>query len=391
MTALVATDVTETLNTRDRHVLGSLRMSRGSLAFGDGALTYPYGGVPMPAVGKFGMNREVSEMNITDASGAGYDFRYDQTNRTLKLFAQAPPIVYEEKHTAVAYTITLDYPAAFIINVAKSGQGYAWEKTGTAYASLTANAFCLASAMAEGERTQITTAGETDVVYVTYITQAWRDVWDNLVQEEAVTAADGNVTLTSGNKMLMFGYCYSSEATAVSLIPVDNAEAASTAAGEVAIKFNSATAQLRFNAAEDGDACVITYVKRPTSGFLNDRAVAEEDATNTSGINTLDNCCLAWGISGFVLANGQDSKRLITQYEDPATGEANINWGAIGGAAADAAPSDLFTIALDDDHAITCAAYVYGYPWEIPGVVPLEIRDGSILQATTLRFMAWGR
>jgi len=119
MTALVATDVTVSLNTRDRHNLGSLRMSRGSIAFGDGALTYPYGGVPMPVIGKFGMNREVSEMNITDASGAGYEFRYDQSNRKLKLFAQAPPVVYEEKHQAAAYTITLDYPAAFIINVAK--------------------------------------------------------------------------------------------------------------------------------------------------------------------------------------------------------------------------------------------------------------------------------
>jgi len=391
MTALVATDVTETLNTRDRHVLGKLRMSRGSLAFGDGALTYPYGGIPMPAIGKFGMNKEVSEMNITDASGAGYGFRYDQSNHKLKLFTQAPPVVYEEKHTAVAYTITLDYPAAFIINVAKSGQGMAWEKTATAYGSLTANAFCLTAAMSEGVRTQITTAGETDVVYVTYITQAWRDIWDNVIQEEAVTAADGNVNLTSGNKMLMFGYCYSPTATAVSLIPVDNAEAASVAAGEVGIKFNSATAQVRFNAAEATDACVITYVKRPTSGFLHDRAVAEEDATNTTGINTLDKVCLAWGISGFVLANGQDSKRLITQYEDPATGEANINWGAIGGAAADAAPSDLFTIALDDDHSVTCASYLYGYPWEIPGVVPLELKNGSILQETTIRFMAWGR
>jgi len=308
MTALVATDVTETLNTRDRHVLGKLRMSRGSLAFGDGALTYPYGGIPMPAIGKFGMNKEVSEMNITDASGAGYGFRYDQSNHKLKLFTQAPPVVYEEKHTAVAYTITLDYPAAFIINVAKSGQGMAWEKTATAYGSLTANAFCLTAAMSEGVRTQITTAGETDVVYVTYITQAWRDIWDNVIQEEAVTAADGNVNLTSGNKMLMFGYCYSPTATAVSLIPVDNAEAASVAAGEVGIKFNSATAQVRFNAAEATDACVITYVKRPTSGFLHDRAVAEEDATNTTGINTLDKVCLAWGISGFVLTNGQEYK-----------------------------------------------------------------------------------
>ena len=35
----------------------------------------------------------------------------------------------------------------------------------------------------------------SDTVYVTYITQAWKDVWDNLVQEEAQTVATNTCTL----------------------------------------------------------------------------------------------------------------------------------------------------------------------------------------------------
>ena len=35
--------------------------------------------------------------------------------------------------------------------------------------------------------------------------------------------------------------------------------------------------------------------------------------------------------------------------------------------------------------------YIWGAPEEIPGVVPIELRDGSIIQATTLKFMSWGR
>lgn len=386
---LVNTDVTVALDPRDRHILGKVRMSQGSLAFGDGEKTYPYGGVPMPAIGGFGMNKEVTMFDIVDASGDGLIYRYDQANRTIKMFTPAPPIIYEEKHTAVAHQITLDYPAAFIVCVTQAAQGMAWEKTGTAHGSLTANAFCLTSAMAAGVRTQITTDGVTDEVYVTYITQAWKEIWDNLVQEEDVVAATGNKTLTSGNKILLFGYCYSTETTAEGLDPEDNADTIDP--GSVGVKFNSATAQLKFNAAEDLDVCVVTYVKRPATGFLNDHAVAEEDATNTSGINTLNMPCIAWGISGWVLTNGEDSKRLVTQNEDPAGGEANINWGAIGGAAKDAAPDDLFTIALHDDHAVTCASYIMGYPWQIPGVVPLELRDGTIIQSTALKFMAWGK
>jgi hypothetical protein len=52
------------------------------------------------------------------------------------------------------------------------------------------------------------------------------------------------------------------------------------------------------------------------------------------------------------------------------------------------------TFALGSDHADTAhlkPSYLYGEINEIPGLVPLEILDGTIISATTLRAMAWGR
>jgi len=43
----------------------------------------------------------------------------------------------------------------------------------------------------------------------------------------------------------------------------------------------------------------------------------------------------------------------------------------------------------DGDHLKP--SYLYGEINEIPGLVPLEIMDGTIISATILRSMAWGR
>ena len=66
MTALAASDVTVTI-TQQRKVNGSpTRRHNGvTVVFGDGALTYPTGGVPMPAGGSFGMPNLVVESMST--------------------------------------------------------------------------------------------------------------------------------------------------------------------------------------------------------------------------------------------------------------------------------------------------------------------------------------
>jgi len=89
MAYLTASDITVTLDPRDRHILGKIKMSEGSITFGDGALTYPTNGIPMPAIGNFGMNKEVVALAIVDDSAEGLVYRYNQANRKIKIFTSS--------------------------------------------------------------------------------------------------------------------------------------------------------------------------------------------------------------------------------------------------------------------------------------------------------------
>ena len=87
MADLAATDITVTitpgydLDTSPDGRIG--KRAYATLAFGDGALTYPTNGIPLPAPGKFGMNMLVPYrwINIRQpVSDAGWT--YDATVRT---------------------------------------------------------------------------------------------------------------------------------------------------------------------------------------------------------------------------------------------------------------------------------------------------------------------
>ena len=275
MTALAASNVTVTINHNDRNVLGRIKMNAGVAAFGDGALTYPAGGIPVPAIGHFGMNKEITNLEILD-SDDGYIYKYDQANKKLQIYTQVPAIVHEEKHTAVAKAVTLDYPAAWIINVCTTGQNEALSGRGDTLAD---NECKLTAAIADGVRTGITTFGATDTILVTYATQAWAELYALLVQEEAVALTTGNVNLA--NKMAGFGYCY--DTTTGLLLPIDINDSG-VATGEVGIKFDSATGQLKLHSDQNGHAAKVTYLKMPTAGtWLHDRWVLDEDPTKAGG------------------------------------------------------------------------------------------------------------
>lgn len=88
MTALAATDVVITLPVQDVDISrGAKVISLPTIAFGDGALTYPTGGVPLPAIGKFGMKRQLQRLFL-QAPLNGMVYRYDPTNHKLKIYTQ---------------------------------------------------------------------------------------------------------------------------------------------------------------------------------------------------------------------------------------------------------------------------------------------------------------
>jgi hypothetical protein len=319
-------------------------------------------------------------------AGDSLTYKYDQTNHKIKVFAKAPPIVFEEKHTAVSNAVTLDYPAAWIINVCTTGQNEALTGRGD---TLVDNECKLTSAIADNVRTGLTTFGATDTVYVTYATQAWAELYALLVQEEAVTLATGDNNLA--NKMAAFGYCY--DATTGLLLPVDVAD--TTAAGEVGIKFNAATAQLNINAAQDGHSAVATYLKMPDSGtWLYDRWVTDEDPTKAGAdpyTQSFDYPLLMWGITGCLTVNGGATQTIVDEAIAAAAGEANTHW-AYRGTAPDGTAMAAEQIWITKSNVtVTAGNYIKGHPWEIPNLVPLELKNGTPLQEANLRFMAWGR
>jgi hypothetical protein len=113
MAALTAANVTVTV--RERRIMPGLKKRRLALtlAFGDGALTYPAGGVPMPAFGALGFQRFLDTIDITDAGSAnGYLYKYDEANNKLRIYqgdntnaAAAPNIEVTTSHTPAATSI----------------------------------------------------------------------------------------------------------------------------------------------------------------------------------------------------------------------------------------------------------------------------------------------
>jgi len=309
----------------------------------------------------------------------GYSFEFDYTNNKIKVFTQAPAIVIEEKHTASTNLITLDYPAAWIVNVCQAGQNMAWGKS-QAYGSLAANSFCVVGTMADGVRTQIYTDGASDVVYVTYVTQAWAELYAKLIQEEAVTLATGANTIAA--KMMAYGFVEA--ASSGILTPIDTAD--TTAAGEVGVKMGYATGALDIEATQDGEAAVITYLSEPASGFLTDRFVEDEDPTKSGGdpyIQAFDFPLLLWCISGCAFVNGGTTLKFIDEATTAATGEISTNWGYRGPAGTGAAPAAGFVLGAKDNVTVTTGAYLKGHPWEIPGIVPIEVKNATDLSGLT--------
>ena len=303
---------------------------------------------------------------------------WDKSNGKMKMMTNAPAIVIEEKHTAVSNVLTLDYPAAWIIAVAQTGQAMAWEKTGTAHGSLSASSFCLTSAISDGVQTGITTDGATDTVYVTYVTQAWAELYALLVQDEAVTIATGAKDLA--NEIMAFGYCH--DATDGDLLPVEITD--TTATAEVGVKYGYATGALDFHSDQNTHVAAVTYLKTAATGsFIADRYIADEDPAKSGGdpyINTFDFPMLLWCISGYVPSTGQTTMAIIDQATTCASGEANTQWlqpgtGVIPNTTTGAAPAAGSSFGGKDNITATAGAYIKGLITEVV-TVPIEIQAG---------------
>jgi hypothetical protein len=87
MADFASSDVTVTINKQTilRGSPGALRFNRVRIQFGDGALTYAAGGVPMPAAAKFGLMKQIDDIIIVQNGIATikYVWTYDPVNNKL--------------------------------------------------------------------------------------------------------------------------------------------------------------------------------------------------------------------------------------------------------------------------------------------------------------------
>jgi hypothetical protein len=330
----------------------------------------------------------------------GYQFEYDSTNEKLKVKAPAPPIVYEEKQTIASNSVTLDYPAALIMNIV----GDDATPPGTAVhqimvdrsATMGANQCQLSAAMSVGARPTIdfhaSTSGD---VYVTYITQAWAEVWTNRTRETLTTSTH---VASSTNVFIAVESLHGSHAATdvTNFEYVRGGDAAGS--GECEIDFtdagNSNLTTFTFNAADAITAAIPTGIIRPSAGFLLDRWLEDQDNTMSSGASAaitpnfgilFQSTC--GQLPDYHAAAERDPHNLQVRAGDAlgTAGEFYIRYetspatGITGHITANDTTSDAVSL-----------SYVYGNVAEIPGIVPLEVPSSIDLSSLVVRALVIG-
>jgi hypothetical protein len=88
-TDLSSTNVTVTTAPENMERVGRVKMNISTVSFGNGALTYPANGVPLPTKSKFGVDYSVKFMHIMGPPATGYVYKYDSTNHTIRIYQSA--------------------------------------------------------------------------------------------------------------------------------------------------------------------------------------------------------------------------------------------------------------------------------------------------------------
>lgn len=92
MAAFTAANLTVVVSLRGR--TAKRKIHRGTLTFGDGALTYPTAGIPLPTKDKFGFSRVIEDLVIVGNNALTTDYMYRYNKAAHKL------LMYEEEAAA---------------------------------------------------------------------------------------------------------------------------------------------------------------------------------------------------------------------------------------------------------------------------------------------------
>jgi len=240
----------------------------------------------------------------------GYIFEYDLTNEKLLAFAPAPPVVVDEQHTITNNQFTLNYPAAYIMAASLGSTGVV---SGVSIyysgASVDNSSIAATSTFAWGTRPTFNVGTDlSGTIYVTYVTQAWKDVWDNRVENESQTAnADYSVN-TASTALAIENVAVITGTTTFKAYRLQ-AAADYLWDSAVSIDFTQGSGNsthIGFEAGHAPTTVYITYIQRPADGFLVNRwreaevAQEDEDGTGLSYAWFDYGPMLLWGYAGQV-------------------------------------------------------------------------------------------
>jgi len=356
-------------------VWGNKRVVMFDLAFDS---SYAYGGETLTKA-----SRRMADVDkVIVQSKNGYTFEYDETNEKVKVFAPAPAIVYEEQHTIADNLVTLNYPAAFLINVAQANDNI---PISDADATTVTGQCRPYEDFAAGAQSSVTFFDSTGVVYVTYVTQAWKEVWDNLVQGETVTVTSNLGTFA--NQAVAVQSIRPSGTTTAAALMLDKDDTAATTETELDWSDGSGTTtSITFVSADAHSSAVVTYIKKPSSGFLYENFVEEETATLgnfASGVTyqLLNYPVLLWSYAGQIPINAQTTQSIVNRGGTLGAAEADMIWDMPSGVTG--TEYGYIAAITNQNTAMTTATYVRGRQQDIPFLVPLEVRDAQDLSALT--------
>ena len=242
-------------------------------------------------------------------------------------------------------------------------------------------------------------------VKVSYITQAWKDVTDNMVQACLTSGARtyGHADLAIASDVVSLGedivamqsVCWNNGGTITPMSALRAGVTPTAANAECAIDFVVTTdfASVTFDATDavdtTSDVVYFNYIRKPSTGFLTDRMIDNTDVDDSSDTLTLAYNPLIYATCGGFPVETSTKKCLFTSKADTlAAGQ--VQWTShpfAPGTTLAIVPIATMEGSTDDD---TTPILITGHPSEIH-TVPVELSPGAIIQATTLRFMAWGR
>jgi len=388
--------LTVTIHRQDH--LGNKRLHIVGLTFDS---SYPTGGESLTAR-NCGLST-IDHIQLEPASGLS--FEYDHTNSKVKVYQKIPPIIFEELVTVTDNVGTLRYPGAFIMSVSYGNTHYHPIPGGLVPATGQVAISNYTSTFTPGPTTLTFLAGDSvTACIVTYATQAWRELVDNYVfcqitagarvygHADAVFVAGTPDRINLGEVALAIGSILWNDAGVYKEVdPI--IKGATAATKEAAIDWTHAS-YTNFTVLEmlqtdtwdaATDTAYVVYIRKPSTGFLADRWLEEDDLTPSSDVVTLSPGGapgilqpILWGTAGGIPGPTLKFANLISSSEAVGTTATLIQPTLFFPGVITAATFTLGSNHADTDHLKP--TYVWGFPWEI-ATVPCEICNGQNLSA----------